>query len=131
MPNFFYRSQFNFSNSAKTVTLRAKISFDSSGVPTLVSGTGMGISSVSKTATGTMLINLSRSFGGLMMVNTRIVTATGLPAAPTVAVSSDAVSNVSAPSLTIVSSVGGIATNPAAADTMMLEIILNDSSLPY
>lgn len=133
MANYNFRSQFNYSYSAKAVVLRAKISFGSSGAPTLVSNTGMGIASVVRNSAGDFTINLSRAFGSLMSVNAIFNSGSSLPAAPSVSIKSDAVATASAPAVEIVCSCldTPAATDPADGEVMLLEIVLNDSSLGY
>lgn len=133
MANRYYRSQFNFSNSAKPVTLRAKVSIGSSGAPTLVSGTGRGIASVTKTGTGVYEIQLDRAFNELMMVSVMPIASSGVSAAPIINVKSEDVSNAAAPIIEIQTSDGDTPapTNPASGEVLMIEIQLNDSSLDY
>lgn len=133
MANFFYRSQFNFSNSAKTVTLRATLNFGAAGAVTVASGTGMGIASVVKqAAAGTYKITLDRAFNSLMAFHRTTVRTDGsAPAAPSSYLSDVSVSNSAAPSITMVLNSAGTATNPASGESALIEIILNDSSLGY
>lgn len=141
MANRYYRSQFNFSNSAKPVTLRAKAAIGASGAVTgnaPVSGTGRGIASISKVSTGVYDIVLDRPFNGLMMVKLMAIASSGVPAAPVMVVKSEQVSNSSSPKIRIQTNAATsasdttlIATNPASGETLMIEIQLNDSSLDY
>lgn len=131
MPNYNYRSQFNYSFSAKPVVLRGKITFGASGAPTLVSGTGMGITSVVRNSAGTYTIDLGRAFTNLMAVDVMPVAASA-PAAPVVRVAADNVASASLHNLQIVFSVAaGTATDPASGEAVLIEIVLNDSSLAY
>jgi hypothetical protein len=127
MSNFNYRSQFNFSFSAKPVVLRMQVSFGSSGAPTISSG-GMGISSITRNSAGDYTILLSKKFANLMMLNSMMISSSA-PAAPELRVKADAVA--SAGSLEIVFSAAGVATDPASGEKVLLEIVLNDSSLSY
>lgn len=133
MANRYYRSQFNFSNSAKPVTLTAKVSIGASGAPTLVSGTGMGILSVARVSAGLYDITLDRAFNGLMMVNVMPIAPSGVSAAPIINVVSEQVSNSSVPKLRIQTNDADTpaATDPASGESLMIEIKLNDSSLGF
>jgi len=135
MSNYYFRSQFNFSNSAKPVTLRAKIAIGASGDPSIVSGTGMGIASVSRDSAGKFTIALSRPFHDLMSVHLMPIAASASPgscAAPVMNIISEDVANQSAPELKIRSNdYTGVATDPAEGEVLLVEIVLNDSSLGY
>lgn len=133
MANRYYRSQFNFSNSAKPVTLRAKVSIGASGAPTLVSGTGRGIASVVRVSAGLYDITLDRAFNGLMMMNVMPIAPSGVSAAPIINVVSEQVATASAPKIRIQTNDADTpaATDPASGESLMLEIQLNDSSLDY
>lgn len=135
MSNYYFRSQFNFSNSAKPVTLRAKIVIDAMGDPSVVSGTGMGIASVSRDAAGKLSIVLSRPFHDLMSVHAMAMAASASPGsvpAPIINLMSEDVSNPAAPMIKIrTNDLTGVATDLADGDMLLVEIVLNDSSLPY
>jgi hypothetical protein len=63
-----------------------------------------------------------------MMLNSMMISSSA-PAAPELRVKADAVA--SAGSLEIVFSAAGVATDPASGEKVLLEIVLNDSSLSY
>lgn len=131
MSNRYYRSQFNFSNAAKTVSLRAKVSIGALGAPTLVSGTGMGIASISRVSAGEYDIVLDRAFSKLMAMQVMPVSAS-LPAAPVASVKLDDVANPASPKITVqLTDLAGVAADPASGEAMLIEIVLNDSALAY
>jgi hypothetical protein len=131
MANFNYRSQFAYSYAGQKVTLLAKVTIGASGAPTLVSTTGMGISSITRTATGKYAILLTNAFASLLDVNVNFISGTSAPAAPAVNVVTDAVSTASAPTLTIqCRDIAAAAADPANGETMLIAIDLNRSSLP-
>lgn len=135
MSNYYFRSQFSFSNSAKPVTLRAKIAIGALGDPVIVANTGMGIASVVRNAAGKFTINLSRPFHDLMSVHLMPIAASASPgscAAPIMNVMAEQVANSATPKLQIRSNdYTGVATDPAQGEIIMVEIVLNDSSLNY
>lgn len=131
MANYNFRSQFQYSYSAKAVALRASISFGASGAPTIVSGTGMGITSITRSSAGDFVITLSRAYGSLMGIRHVFNSGSAAPAAPALYIKSSAVSTAAAPTLEIVLNAAGTATDPASGEVMLIELLLNDSSLPY
>jgi len=131
MANYNFRSQFHYSYSAKPVVLRATVSFGASGAPTIVSGTGMGISSIIRNSAGDYSIALSRAFGGLMALSHVFNSGASAPAAPDMYIKTDSVSSGTAPLVRVVFDAAGTATDPASGEKVLLEIVLNDSSLAY
>lgn len=131
MGNYNYRSQFNYSYSAKAVVLRPAISIGNSGAPTIVPGTGMGIASVVHNSAGDYTITLSHAFANLMMINHVINSGASAPAAPSLYIKTNNVAVSAAPMVRVVTNVGGTATDPASGEILILEIVLNDSSLGY
>lgn len=131
MANYNYRSQFNFSYSAKPVALRCSVSFGSSGAPTIVSGTGMGISSITRNSAGDYSIALSRAYNGLMHIKQVFNSGSSAPASPGMWIKTNSVAVAAAPLVRIVFNSAGTATDPASGEVVLLEILLNDSSLGY
>lgn len=131
MANFRGRSQFSYSYAAKRVLLNAKITIGASGAPTLVSGTGQGIASVSRVSAGKYNITLSGPYNALLGANHVINSGSSAPAAPIMYISSDT-SSASTPVIQIqMATAAGVATDPASGEAIHLQIELNDSSLPY
>ncbi len=130
MANLRFRSQFHESYAAARASLFATVSFGASGAPTIVSGTGMGIASITRSSAGTYVIALSQPFQTLLGVRHTFVDAAA-PASPSLYVSSNAVATRSAPALTVVFNVAGTATDPASGESVLLELVLNSSSLSY
>jgi hypothetical protein len=127
MGNFLYRSQFVRGFAGEPVELRASISFGAAGAPTLVAGTGMGISSVVRNSAGDFTIALSQAFVSLMGVD-HVMISSAASAAPELRVKANSVSSASAPSIEIVTSAAGTATDPASGEIMLIKILLNRSS---
>lgn len=130
MANLRYRSQFHQSYAALRASLFATVTFGATGAPTLVAGTGMGITSITRSSAGVYVIALSQPFNTLLGVRSTFVNATA-PASPSVFVTSNAVATRSAPALTIEFNAAGTATDPASGESVLLEIVLNNSALSY
>lgn len=126
--NFRYRSQFNFSWSAKPVTLRAVISIGASGAPSIVANTSMGIASVVRNSTGDYTIALSHAYGSLMSVKHIFNSGASAPAAPGMYIKANSVSSATAPSIEVVTNAAGTAADPASGEILYVEIELNESS---
>lgn len=131
MANYNYRSQFEYSYSAKAVVLRLSVSFAGSGAPTIVSGTGMGISGITRNSAGDYSIALSHAFAGLMGLSHVFNSGSAAPAAPGMYIKTNSVAVSAAPLVRVVFNAAGTATDPASGEVVLLEILLNDSSLGY
>jgi hypothetical protein len=131
MANLRYRSQFHQSYAALRASLFATINFGATGAPTIVSGTGMGIASITRSSAGTYVIALTQPFNTLLGVRHTFVDPSAAPASPSLYVSSNAVASRSAPALTVVFNAAGTATDPASGESVLLEIVLNNSALSY
>lgn len=132
MANLNFRSQFAYSYSAKAVKLRAKISIAAAGAPTIVSGTGMAITSIVRNGAGDYSIRLSQSYAALLDVQAVFESGTSAPAAPDLNIRTDAVATASAPILRVqFRDIAGAAADPAPGEIMHLTIELHDSSTGY
>lgn len=130
MSNRNLRSQFIYSNAALYTKLLARVSIGSSGAPTIVSGTGMGIASVVRSSAGLYVITLQDTYNTLLGVNVISNSGASAPAAPLVNIAASAVSSLTAPHVTIQCRVpAGTATDPASGEILHIEINLNRSSL--
>lgn len=138
----YFRSQFLLSNCASSAVLRATVNFGASGAPTIASitlpdnvtviKTGMGIASIVRSSAGVYVITLDRPFTNLMAVNSTSVRTDGsAPAAPSMYIKAINVADPVTPSITIVLNAGGVATDPSNGESLLLEIVLNNSSLGY
>lgn len=131
MANRNFRSQFSYSYAGQAVTLRAKVSF-ASGVPSIASGSGMGIASMVRNSAGDISITLSDPYQALLMINQVVQSGNAAPAAPIMSIRSDAVSILAAPVVRIqLRNAAGTLTDPADTEIMHLEIVLNSSSTGY
>lgn len=124
-----YRSQFSYSFAGQAVKLMPKVSFGASGAPTLVSGTGMGVESVTRNGAGDYSILLSNTFAQLLNVDVAFDSGTSAPAAPSLNIRSNAVSTIAAPVLRVqFRNIAGAATDPASGEIAYFIIELNRSS---
>ena len=121
-----YTFQFHNSYVPNLTCLYLKAAIGASGAPTINALQSMGIDSISRVDEGEYLVTLNKKYQSLRMLKGCFVAANGA-AAPDVTVSVDAVS--SAGTLTIVTQSGGVNTDPASGETMLLEIMLKDSSV--
>lgn len=130
MPNGVFRTnQFSYS-FAQPEHLYASISIGAAGAPTIVSGTGMGIVSISRSSAGTYVVGLSHAYNALLGVRHTIASASA-PTAPSLYVSNNSVTSSTAPAVTIVMNSAGTATDPASGSIILLEIELQKSSVRY
>lgn len=130
MPNPVFRTnQFSYS-FAQPEHLFAKITFGASGAPTIVSGTGMGIISITRSSAGLYVVALSHAYFSTLMVKHVFVNATA-PASPSMFITSDASNNSTAPAITIEFNAAGTATDPASGEEVLLEVCLQKSSVRY
>lgn len=126
MANGYY-NQFHFSPVPMLTAIYAKISFGATGAPTLVTANGAskGIASVSRNGAGDFSITLSETFPLLKGINASFVASSGA-AAPNVNVKSDLVSTTKV--LRINTQAGGVNTDPANGEVLLLEIMLKNST---
>lgn len=122
-----YGNQFHFSPVPGLWAIYAKISFGASGAPTLVTtlGCSSGVASVSRNGAGDFSITLNETYPYLKGLNANFIASAG-PAAPTVNVKSDLVSTTKV--LRINTQAGGVNTDPASGEVLLLEIMLKNSS---
>ncbi len=122
------RMTYQFHNSfvPNFTALFLKATIGVAGAPTLVALQSMGIDSISRSAAGKYVITLNKKYQSLRMVKSCFI-ASGGAAAPDLAVDTDAV--LSAGTLTVVTQSGGVNTDPAPGEVMLIEIDLKDSSV--
>lgn len=122
-----YFNQFHFSPIPMYTSIFAKISIGASGAPTLVTAGGIskGVASVSRVSAGKYLLTLSDTYNYLVG-GKGIFVASGGAAAPDVSI--DAESVASAKTVTILTQAGGVNTDPASGEVLLLEIELKNSS---
>ncbi len=132
MANRNYRSQFNYSWSAQPVTLRMKVSIGAAGAPTIAAGTSMGVTSITRNSAGDYSILLANPYASLMSAHVMFNSGASAPAAPLVNIESEAVATLAAPILRLqCRDIAAAAADPASGEIMLIEMILNNSSLGY
>jgi hypothetical protein len=122
------RNTYQFHNSyvPNLTCLYLKATIGASGAPTINALQSMGIDSISRTSAGKYLITLNKKYESLRMAKAVFI-ASGGANAPDLAVDTDAVR--SAGTLTVVTQAGGVNTDPASGEVMLIEIMLKDSSV--
>lgn len=122
----------------QVVNLFAKVSFAAAGAPTLVTASSKGIKSIARNSAGTYTITLGQNnpsvietYPSLLMVKHVFDESSNsgtAPASPGMYVVASAVS--SAGTLQIRFTTGGVATDPAANEIVMLQLVLKNSTAP-
>ena len=122
------RMTFQFHNSfvPNLTCLYLKATIGALGAPTLVAASSVGIDSISRTSAGNYLITLNKKYQSLRMAKSCFI-ASGGAAAPDLSVDTDSVRT--AGTLIVVTQTGGVSTDPGNGETMLLEIMLKDSSV--
>lgn len=121
-----YRSQFRFSMEGQAVDIFAKVTFGSTGAPTL--NWGSGISGITRSSTGKYVIALTSVFQALIDAGYTFIESSGAPASPAMYVTSDASSNATAPAVTIQFNSAGTATDPGSGEVVLLRLTLRNST---
>lgn len=122
------RYTFQFYNSfiPELTAVYAQVSIGASGAPTLNALHSMGVDSISRVDEGEYLVTLNNKYNRLVYADAKFI-ASGGAAAPDFSVDTDAVQ--SAGTLTILTQSGGVNTDPASGETMMLMIHLKNSTV--
>ena len=135
MANRRYRSQFRFSMHKDPVDIFAHVTFGASGAPTLDSANSPGIVSVTRNSAGlyTFVFGTNSqialdTYNYLLMVNKTSVSSAAA-AAPDMTVTANNISVVGTASIQIQFSSGGVATDPASGEQVLLDFILRNSSI--
>ena len=129
MPKLNYRSQFSSSFAGQAVVLRPRVSIGASGAPTIVSGTGMGVDSITRNSAGNYTILLSGPAYELMGISADIISGVSAPAAPSMNIESQAVGTIAAPTVIVqFRDIAGAAADPASGEILLIQIDLNRSS---
>lgn len=130
MANPVFRTNQFFYSHAQPEALFAKVTIGASGAPTLVKGTGMGISSITRVSAGRYTIAFSHAYAALLGL-TRTTVSASAPTAPATYVVADNTTSKTAPGITIITNVTGTATDPASGEVMLIEVLLQKSSVAY
>jgi len=119
--------QFNYTYERDMVTIHAKVAIGASGAPTLNTTLSKGIVSITRNSAGQYTLVMKDQMNKLMSVEACVLSSTGISASPNVGVKTDNV-NGTTPSVTIVCSTGGTATDPGSGETLLLTIHCRQAS---
>jgi len=119
--------QFRLSLEPQVSELFAHATFGAAGAVTLDASQSRGISSITHGGAGTYTINFQDNYNRLLMFSSVFVAGTG-PTSPNVRVYTDNVASSTAPSLTVVFSVGGVDTDPANGEEIRFSVVLKNSN---
>lgn len=108
-------------------TLFAKITIGASGAPTLTNPGSLGIASVARTSAGLYKITLSDAYPTLLSVKGIVLSATAED--NTFQVKAEDVNGVK--TIDLFTLTGGVATDPASGDVLLLEIALKNTTVNY
>lgn len=135
MANRRYRSQFRFSMHKDPTDIFAHVTFGSSGAPTLDTANSPGVVSVTRNSTGTYTFVFGTNtqlaldtYNYLLSVTKTQIAASGA-AAPDMCVTANNISTVGTASIQIQFSSGGVATDPASGEQVLLDFIFRNSSI--
>lgn len=122
------RYTFQFFNSfiPEFTAIFAEVAIGADGAPTLSALHSIGVASISRVDVGQYLITLNNKYNRLVDAGASFV-APGGAAAPDVSVEDDAV--LSAGTLTINCQAGGVNTDPADGETMLVHVYLKNSTV--
>lgn len=128
-----YFSQFSWSLEKNPVTLWAKVAIGASGAPTLDAVNSKGIKSITRTGAGTydVVFGVGAAtdiYNRIFTAHATFVVAGGVPAAPVMAISADAVATTGTVTLVFSDVETPAATDPASGETMLLEFKLKNST---
>lgn len=119
--------QFRYSYEREVTELLLKINIGASGAPTIANG--KGLVSITRNATGKYTLVLKDNFNLLLAVDSKFISGSSAPAAPSVNVVSEQVNNTTTPSLIIqCRDIAAAAADPASGEVMMLRITCRNAS---
>jgi hypothetical protein len=115
-------TQFRYAKEKKVVDLFAKVTFGSTGAPTLVVAQSKGVKSITRNSAGDYTITLGDKYTTLLGVRHIFQNATA-PASPASYIKSATASTVE-----LVFNAAGTATDPASGEAVLLQFIFNDTT---
>lgn len=108
-----------------------RVSFGSSGAPTLVTQPGSpnnrGVASITRTGTGAYTIVLQDTYARLLGMS-HIFQVAAAPASPGLRIVSEQVATLASPSIAVQFSNAGTATDPASGEIALIKITVKNSS---
>lgn len=108
-------------------SLFAKVTIGALGAPTLVNPGSLGIASVSRVSAGLYRFTLTDAFMKLLAVKPMLLSATAEDLTFQVKLETVATTKL----IEVFTLTGGVATDPASGDTLMLEFVFKNTSVPY
>lgn len=127
MPNARrYTFQFHNSFVPNLTAIYAEVAIGANGAPTLNALHSMGVADIDRVDTGEYLVTLNNRYPRLVHAKSCFVAEDGA-AAPDLSVGDNNVA--SAGTLVILTQAGGVNIDPADGETMLLEIMLKDSTV--
>jgi hypothetical protein len=127
-----YFNQFQLSLEKAVVHLFARITFGSSGAPTLDAVNSKGIKSIARNSAGDYTITLQNPYNRLFKINHTFDTSGNsgsAPASPAMFLKAQAVSTVATPTVEVVFNAAGTATDPASGEAVLLHFVLKNTSV--
>lgn len=121
-----YLNQFSGALEPGRVQLFAEVAIGATGAPTLTAAKSRGIASITRNSAGVYTVVLQDVYNRMFHARVTFKVSGGLPAAPVVGIDSETVASTK--TLKFVCSTGGVATDPASGETMLIKIDLKNSS---
>lgn len=119
--------QFNYTYERDIVTLYARLTVtNGSGAVTMTHS--KGINSITRNSAGDYTLALKSNFNLLMAAEMVTINSTGISASPNLGVKLDHVATAGAPAVEIVMSSGGVATDPASGDIILIKLQCRNAS---
>lgn len=123
-------SQFFLSLLKQPVLLTGRVTFGSSGAPTLDAVSSKGIKSITRNSAGKYTVVLQDTYPKLFAFKHVFVVGSGAPAAPAAFLISEQVASGTTPSFVVQFNAAGTATDPASGEEVRFTLILTNSNAP-
>lgn len=129
-------NQFPLTFEKKVKSVFAKVTFGSSGAPTLDAANSKGILSVTRNSTGTYTFVFGTTtktldtYVKLLNISHIVNSGTSAPAAPSFYVKANTSNAIATAAIQIVTNLAGTATDPASGEIMYFEFKFGDSTAP-
>lgn len=128
-----YLNQFRKSYEKEVCDIFGNVSVGTTGAPTLNTSalaSSKGIKSIARNSAGNYTITLQQPWVKLLNVDATITNTTGIASAPSIGILTTGtnVASVSAPTVQIVFSTGGTATDLASGSTILLQITVGNTT---
>ena len=138
MANRFFR-QFRKQLEAEVVDIFARVSFGSSGAPTLDATNSKGIVSVTRSSAGRYVVVFGTN-AGLLDTYNRLLCVKHVfdesgnggtaPASPAMYVFANSINVLGTSSITVQFNAAGVATDPASGEVVLIDFVLKNSTAP-